>query len=118
MGKLCTVAELFLAAPAGLGGIPAKVMNALKARFPNPEVQKCTPGRGGRDREREIPVKDLPAAVRKAMASRYPKATIKEVMAITAVKDGKDTAAGYEISLEAAGKRAVEVTSGARRKNP
>lgn len=139
------LAGLFLAMPAAgaqdksrpdLDKIPKKVMDALKARFPNPEIQQWTEEKEGdivlydieflqRGRkfeadikedgtihnwEREIPVKDLPAAVRKAVDTRYRKATLKEAMAITAVKDGKDALEGYEIVLETADKKGVEVT--------
>jgi len=38
------------------------------------------------------------------------KAALKEVMAITAVQDGKDAPDGYEIVLETADKKVVEVT--------
>jgi hypothetical protein len=60
--------------------------------------------------EKEIPVTDLPAAVRKTVDGRYPRAAIKEVMAVTAVRAGKDTLEGYEVTLETAGKRAIEIT--------
>lgn len=35
---------------------------------------------------------------------------LKEIMAVTAVKDGKDALEGYEVVLETAGKKAGEVT--------
>jgi len=117
-----------------LAKIPRKVMDALKARFPKAELHKWTQEKEGdmvlydiefteqgrkfeadikqdgsfHNWERQIPAKELPGAVRKAVAARYPKATLKEVMAITAVKDGKDAPEGYEIILETAGKE-VEV---------
>ena len=139
------LAGLFLAMPPAsaqdkgkpdVDKIPKKVMDALKAKFPNPEIQKWTKEKegdivlydiefkqGGRkfeadikedgtihNWEKEIPVKDLPAAVRKAVDTRYRNAVLKEVMAITAVKDGKDALEGYEIVLETADKKGVEVT--------
>lgn len=92
-------AGLFLAAPAAtaqgtakpeLDKIPKKVMNALKAKFPNPVIQKWTKEKEGdlvlfdiefkqgdrhfeadikddgtfQNWEKEISVQDLPAAVR------------------------------------------------------
>jgi hypothetical protein len=116
--------------------IPSKVMDALKAKFPNPEIDKWTREtegvvvlydiefrQGGRkfeadikedgtfhNWERAIPAEDLPAAVRRAVDTRYPKATLKEVMAIMAVSGGKDVLEGYEIVLETSRKKSVEVT--------
>ena len=49
-------------------------------------------------------------AVRDAVDKRYPGATLKEVMEINEVKDGKDRLEGYEIVLETADKKGVEVT--------
>jgi hypothetical protein len=116
--------------------IPGKVMEALKARFPSPEIHQWTSEkeknivlydiefkqRGRKfeadisedgtiqNWEKEIAVRDLPAVVRKAVDATYRKATIKEVMALTDVKDGKDVPAGYEIVLETAGRKEVEIT--------
>jgi hypothetical protein len=42
--------------------------------------------------------------------ARYAKAKLKEVMAITAVKGGKDVLEGYEITLETSEKKPVEMT--------
>jgi len=121
---------------ADLDKIPKKVMDALKAKFPDPEIHQWTREKeggivlydiefrqGGRkfeadikedgtihNWEKEVAVKDLPAAVRKAVDARYRRATLTEAMAITAVKDGKDAPEGYEIALETAGKKGVEVT--------
>ena len=123
-------------AKANVDKIPRNVMNALRARFPNPEIDQWTREKegnvvlydiefrqGGRkfeadiredgafhNWEQAIPAQDLPAAVRNAVSARYPKATLKEVMAITAVKDGKDALEGYEIVLATTGKKQVEVT--------
>jgi hypothetical protein len=111
-------------------------MDALKARFPNPEIQKWTKAEEGgvvlydieftqggnkmeadikedgtiANWERAIPVKKLPAAVTRAMNSRYNKAVVKEVMATTTVKNGKDVPEGYEITLHTVGGKAVEIT--------
>lgn len=85
----------------------------MKAKFPKAEIHKWTKEKEGdivvydiefqqEDRkfeadikedgtihnwEKQIPVKDLPDAVRKAVETKYPKAALKEVLAITAVKE-------------------------------
>jgi len=120
----------------GLDKIPEKVMDALKAKFPKAKIQKWAKEKEGdiviydvemkqegrkfeadikedgtiHNWEKEIAAKDLPKAARKAVRARYPKATIKEIMEITAVNDGKDTLEGYEIVLKTAEKKGVEVT--------
>ena len=120
----------------GLDKIPNTVMDALKAKFPKAEIQKWTKEKEGdivlydvemkqegrkfeadikedgtiHNWEKEIAAKDLPKAVRKAAKKKYPKATIKEIMEITAVRDGKDVLEGYEIVLRTAETKEVEVT--------
>jgi hypothetical protein len=120
----------------GLDKIPKKVMDALKTRFPKAEIHKWTEEKEGDvvvydiefkqesrkyeadikedgtidNWEREIAAKDLPKAVEKAVETKYPKSTLKEIMAVTAVKDGKDALEGFEIVLETADKKEVEVT--------
>jgi hypothetical protein len=115
--------------------IPKKVMDALKAKFPKAEIDKWTKEKEGdkvvydiefkqegkkfeadifedgtiHNWEKEIPAKDLPAAVTKAVEKKYPKATMKEVMQVTEVKDGKEALEGYEIVLETADKKSVEL---------
>lgn len=119
-----------------LDKIPKKVMDALEARFPEAEIHKWTKEKEGdivvydlefnqrgwkfeadikedgtiHNWEKEVAVKDLPDAVKKAVEKRYPKSTPKEIMAITEVKGGKDALEGYEIVLETADKKEVEVT--------
>lgn len=120
----------------GLDKIPKKVMDALKAKFPKAKIQKWTKEKEGEtvvydvemtqegrkfeadvredgtihNWEKEIAAKDLPKAVRRAVDKKYPKATLKEIMQITAVKDGKEALEGYEVVLETADKKGVEVT--------
>ncbi len=120
----------------GLDKIPKKVMDALKAKFPKAQIHKWTKEKEGEivvydielkqegrkfeadikedgtihNWEKEIAAKDLPKAVKKAVEKKYPKSVLKEIMAITAVKDGKDLPDGYEIVLETADKKGVEVT--------
>jgi uncharacterized membrane protein YkoI len=118
------------------GQIPKKVMDGLKAKFPNSNIEKWTKekedkmivydiefAQEGRkfeadvkedgtihNWEKAIAAKDLPTAVKKAVSRRYPKASMKEIMEITAVKGGKDKLEGYEIVLRSADKKDVEVT--------
>ncbi len=119
----------------GLDKIPKNVMHALKARFPKAEIHKWTKEKEGDivvfdiefkqagrkfeadikedgtidNWEKEIAAKDLPAAVKKAVEKKYPGSALKEIMAVTAVKEGKDALEGYEVVLETADKKAVEV---------
>jgi len=116
--------------------LPKRVMNALTAKFPKSDVDKWTKEKeggiflydiefkqGGEKFEADIKedgtihnwekataAKNLPAAVRKAVEKRYPKASMKEIMEITAVKNGKDELEGYEIVLRTGDRKDVEVT--------
>jgi hypothetical protein len=116
--------------------IPKAVMDTLKAKFPKAEITKWTKEKedgkvvydiefkneGKKTEadiaedgtllnfEKEFPAKDLPEAVTKAVEKKYPKSTIKEVMEITEIKDKKETHGGFEITLETADKKSVEVT--------
>ncbi len=119
-----------------LDKIPKLVMDALKAKFPKAEIHKWTKEKEGdivvydiefkqegrkfeadikedgtiHNWEKEIADKDLPETVEKAVEKKYLKSTIKEIMEITLVKDGKDALEGYEIVLETSDKKEVEVT--------
>ena len=121
-----------------LDKIPKKVMDALKARFPRAEIHKWTQEKEGDavvydiefkegDRkceadikedgtyvnfEREVAARDLPKAVTEAVEKKYPKAKMKEIMEITDVKGKDEKLEGYEIVLETADKKEVEVTIG------
>jgi len=118
------------------GKIPNKVMDALKAKFPNSRIDKWSKEKGanivvydiefkqeGRkfeadikedgnihNWEKAVEFKDLPPAVLKAVDTKYPKDSVKEIMEVTAVKNGKDELEGYEMVLECADKKEVEVT--------
>jgi hypothetical protein len=120
----------------GQGEIPKAVMGALKARFPKAAIDKWTKAKEGDDivydiefkqdgrrfeaditekgtllnYETEIPAKDLPQAVRKAVDAKYPKATLKVVMESRAVSGKNEKLDGYEITLVTAGGQDVEVT--------
>lgn len=119
-----------------LDKIPKIVMDALKARFPKAEIQKWTKEKEGdkvvydiefkqgvqkfeadifesgtiHNWEKEIAAKDLPNAVKQTVDKKYPKATLKEIMEITEVKDRKESLEGYEIVLETTDKQEVEIT--------
>jgi hypothetical protein len=60
--------------------------------------------------ENEISVKALPAAVTAAVKARYPNCTIKEAMEVMVIKDKKDTLDEYEVLIETAEKKEVELT--------
>jgi hypothetical protein len=111
-------------------------MDALKARFPKPEIHQWTREKEGGvvlydiefqqegrkfeadvredgvidNWERQIAATDLPEAVTKAVQTKYPKCTMREIMAVTAVKNGQDVLEGYEVVLQTADKKDVEVT--------
>lgn len=119
-----------------LDKIPKQVMDALKAKFPKAEIDKWSKEKelgmviydfefkqeGQKfeadikedgtiyNWEREISIEDLPETVKKAVEAKYPQSALKEIMAITAVTDGKEELEGYEIILETARKKEIEVT--------
>jgi hypothetical protein len=118
-----------------LDKIPQVVMNTLKAKFPQAEIHKWTKEKEGdivvydiefkqngrkfeadikedgsiHNWEKEIAAEDLPEAAMKAVETRYPQATIMEIMEITAVTEGKEALEAYEVVLETVDKREVEV---------
>ncbi len=123
--------------PKDLDKIPKPVMEALKAKFPDAKIRKWTKetekGRvvydiefnqaNGKKAEadifedgtienfeKEFDAKDLPEAVTAAVEKKYPKAKMKEVMEITEIMDKKEVHGGFEIVLETAEKKEVEVT--------
>jgi hypothetical protein len=121
-----------------LGKIPKAVMDALKSKFPNAQIHKWTKEKEGdivvydiefkhngrsceadikedgtfHNYEREIAAKDLPQVVKQAVDKRYPKATLKEVMEITAVKGKNEKLEGYEVVIQTADRKEVELTVG------
>ena len=122
--------------PDDLDKIPKAVMDALKAKFPKAEIHKWTKEKDGDvvvydiefkvegrkteadikedgayiNFEQEIAAKDLPEAVKNAIDKKYPKATMKEIMQITEVKGKDEKLEGYEVVLDTADKKEVEVT--------
>lgn len=59
--------------------------------------------------EREIADKDLPAAVKKTLDAKYPKATRKILEEVSSVKDGKPTLDFFEALLVTANQETLEV---------
>lgn len=60
--------------------------------------------------EKAIAAEDLPNAVKTTLQQKYAKSTLREIMLITAIKDGKDMLEGYEIVLRTASNRDIELT--------
>jgi len=118
-----------------LDKIPKAVMDALLAKFPKAKIDKCTKAKEGDDvvydiefkegdrkceadikengtyinYEKAIEAKDLPKVVKEAIEKKYPKATMKEIMEETEVKGKDEKISAYEVVLETADKKEVEV---------
>jgi uncharacterized membrane protein YkoI len=116
--------------------IPKQVMDGLQSKFPNAKIEKWTKeDEGGlviydfefkqqgqkfeadikedgtiHNWEKAIAFKDLPDAVKRTVQTKYPKSIPREVMEITAVKNGKDELEGYEVVLKTANKKPIEIT--------
>jgi hypothetical protein len=116
--------------------IPASVMTTLSAKFPQAKIDKWTKEkeegkdvydiefRQGEQKfeadifadgtlhnwERQIPQSDLPAAVVQTVNKRFPKAVLKEIMAVTDVKNGVERLEGYEVVIQRALRKDVEMT--------
>jgi uncharacterized membrane protein YkoI len=116
--------------------LPKKVMDAVKAKFPKPEFTALTKEtfKDGKivydlefkfegrkyemdiaedgtvlEVEREVFLKDLPKAISKAVEEKYPKSSIKEVMLVHLVKDNVEKPDHYEVTLETADKKTIEI---------
>lgn len=115
--------------------IPKAVMDSLKSKFPQAKIDKCTKAKEGNDvvydiefkegerkceadiketgayinYEKAIEAKDLPKAVKEGVEKKYPKATLKEVMEETEVNGKDEKLSAYEIVLDTADKKEVEV---------
>ena len=105
--------------------VPQKVMDAVKARFPNAKIDSVEREKedgnviydieltqDGRkyetdvkedgtllEVEKALDAKDWPANVTQAVMAKYPRTTIKEVMEKSLVKDGKETVHEYEVVI-------------------
>lgn len=115
--------------------IPKIVLDALKGRFPKAEIRKWTQEKeenrvvydieftqDGRkceadiqengsyiNFEKAIAEKDLPEAVRKGIDTRFPKSTLKEIMEETEVSGADEKLSAYEVVVETAEKKSVEL---------
>jgi hypothetical protein len=122
------------AAPADK--IPAHVMAVLTTKFPQAkigtwskekedgkEVYDIEFTQGGRkfeadifadgsiqNWEQQITQGDLPPAVLQTVHKTFPNAVLKEIMAVTDVKNGAEQLEGYEIVVARAHKKDVEMT--------
>jgi uncharacterized membrane protein YkoI len=105
--------------------VPQKVMDAVKARFPNAKIDSVEREKeegnviydieltqDGRkyetdvkedgtlvEVEKALDAKNWPANVTQAVMAKYPRTTIKEVMEKSLVKDGKETVHEYEVVI-------------------
>lgn len=121
--------------PVPVDKIPRAVMDALLAKFPKAKIDKCTKAKEGGDivydiefkegdrkceadikengtyinYEKAIAAKDLPKAVKDAIEKRYPKSKMTEIMEETEVKGKDEKISAYEVVLETADKKEVEV---------
>jgi hypothetical protein len=119
-----------------LAEIPQVVMDTLKAKFPEAEIEKWTQEKEGdivvydiefrqqgqkfeadikedgsiHNWEKQIAAEELPEAVKQTVEKTYPGASLKEIMMITAVAEGQDALEGYEIVLDTAEGKEVEIT--------
>lgn|SRR5262245_18612809 len=115
--------------------LPQKVKDTLKAKFPGATVTVATKTkendeiiydiemtRNGRKHEmdcredgsivnfeNEVAPQDLPKVVSDAVKAKYPGATIKSAMEVMVTKDNKDLVEEYELQIETADKKEVEV---------
>jgi uncharacterized membrane protein YkoI len=118
-----------------LDKVPAKVMRAVKARFPGAKLIKASKEKSGdgvvydielthKGRKYEMDVKEdgtvlevekqvlfqeAPKTLVKTLKARYPRATIKVIMEVNLVKGKKETPDHYEVTLETADKKELEV---------
>jgi uncharacterized membrane protein YkoI len=118
-----------------LDKVPAKVMAAIKDRFPGADVnsveKETEDGKvvydvelkhNGRkyemdiqedgtvmEIEKEVAAKDVPEALTKAIEAKFPKATIEEVMEVNKVKGKEETPIHYEVTIVTADKKKKEV---------
>jgi hypothetical protein len=115
--------------------VPKVVIDAVKKRFPKAELEEATKETDGTKIEYEISLtdgktnydvmltpegkitligkvisaKDLPKVVAAALKEKYPKATYKVYEEMTKVTEGKQVLAYYEVHLETADKKILEV---------
>ena len=128
--------------------LPKAVTEALKKRFPKGELASASKsGEQGKEvfevsvkegvlkadvnlsadgtitgMEKQIAEKDLPKDVAAAVKSKYPTATIKLCEEVISVKDGKESLDYFEVVVETADKKTVELeietTGKIKKENP
>lgn len=123
--------------PAGNGRtVPANVMAALTTKFPQAKIDKWSKEKeegkevydiefrqGDRkfeadifadgtihNWEQQVAASDLPQPVVQTVSRQFPKAEMKEIMAVTGVTNGNEHLEGYEIVVKRALKKDVEIT--------
>src|SRR5262245_55947843 len=115
---------------------PAVVMKTLRTRFPGAEIQKWTTEtengvvlydieftQQGRkleadiradgtvsNWERGVQLQHVPAAVRETINARLPGGTTRTMLAVTAVRDGKEVVEVYEVILARSDGDEFEIT--------
>jgi hypothetical protein len=118
-----------------LDKIPQAVMDGLKAKFPQAEIQKWTQEKEGEiaiynfeftqeshmfkavvgedgsihNWQKAVETTDLPEVVKVAVETKYPGSTMKEIMEISTVSEGQDVLEGFEFVLETSDMKEVEV---------
>jgi hypothetical protein len=116
--------------------IPANVMATLTAKFPQAKIDKWSKEKeegkevydiefkqDGRkfeadifadgtihNWEQQIAASDLPQPVVQTVNKKFPGAVMKEVMAVTDIKNGREQLEGYEIVVQRTMRRDVEMT--------
>ncbi len=122
--------------PARADKIPASVMGALSAKFPRAQIDKWSREKEDgkivydieftqdsrkfeadifadgtiHNWEQQIAQTDLPDAVVQTVNKKFPHAVLKEVMAVTDVKDGAEQLQAYEIVVRRSRKKDIEMT--------
>jgi uncharacterized membrane protein YkoI len=115
--------------------LPQKIKDSIKGRFPGADVTSAEKENEngqvmydielkheGRKYEMDIKedgtiveiekeVKDVPAAISKAVKRKYPTATIKEVMEVNKVTGKEEKPIHYEVTIETAGKKKEVIVS-------
>lgn len=61
--------------------------------------------------EKEIPAKNLPAAVAAAVQVKYPNSTVKQVMEVNTVLDKKETLDHYEVDIDTSEHKLLELAA-------
>jgi hypothetical protein len=118
-----------------LDKVPKKIMKAIEGRFPGAKLTSVEKEKEGDnivydielkykgrkyemdikedgtiiEIEKEIPAKDLPRRVARALMTKYPKATTKEVMEVYKVKGKEEKLDHYEVLLVTGEKKEMEV---------